>query len=376
MLEAAGLRVGTDVRCRYYGHHERAARAVLLGEVDACGVRDIVGARFADRGLRLLAVSDPIPNFPLVVGPDGAPSACVGTWCACWSRSRLPTPAARRTVAGWDEELAGGFALPAADVFDRVRVTGDSHRRPARAGAPRRPSSCAVRWSAEDDPPRPPHEVLPLLEHPDRGDHGPGRDVRRAPRATDPVRGHRQPWPQRHRGPVDPHHRCPAVRGARPGHGDGPDRQLHQRDHRAEQGPGSLRHRCRRCRGRDTQQPVGPHGPAVHAGPAARQRRLAGAGRDPHLVLGRACPRDPHAAEHLVEVLGIPRRRVLARPDRAAGREHRQAGDGGSPAPHARQLDPHRPVRRDADPTDPQPVPVDQARRQGRPYRACPGAPG
>ncbi|MBI4916403.1 MAG: phosphate/phosphite/phosphonate ABC transporter substrate-binding protein [Acidobacteria bacterium] len=122
MLEAAGLRAGTDVRCRYYGHHERAARAVLLGEVDACGVRDIVGTKFAGRGLRLLAVSDPIPNFPLVVGP----TASVGLrrdLVRVLVEEPAVDPAARRTVAGWDEELAGGFALPTENVFDQVRAT-------------------------------------------------------------------------------------------------------------------------------------------------------------------------------------------------------------------------------------------------------------
>jgi len=122
MLEAAGLRVGTDVRCRYYGHHERAARAVLLGEVDACGVRDIVGARFVDRGLRLLAASDPIPNFPLVVGPTASVDLRRGL-VRVLVEEPAADPATRRTVAGWDEELAGGFALPPDNVFEQVRAT-------------------------------------------------------------------------------------------------------------------------------------------------------------------------------------------------------------------------------------------------------------
>jgi phosphonate transport system substrate-binding protein len=116
MLRDAGVE-GDDVVCRYFGHHERAARAVLLGEVDACGVRDTVAAKFADRGLRMLATSPPIPNFPIVVGPR-TPTAV---------RDQLVTalldfPAAPPVGGGeWDEELAGGFAPVTDEAYDPVR---------------------------------------------------------------------------------------------------------------------------------------------------------------------------------------------------------------------------------------------------------------
>lgn len=120
MLEAAGLRAGTDVRCRYFGHHERAARAVLLGEVDACGVRDIVGTKFLERGLRLLASSEPIPNFPLVVGPRAGYELC-HTLVRALVDLPLVDPESRRTIARWDEEMAGGFSPVSAWAFDDVQ---------------------------------------------------------------------------------------------------------------------------------------------------------------------------------------------------------------------------------------------------------------
>jgi phosphonate transport system substrate-binding protein len=57
MLQDAGLEPGRDVQCLYFGQHERAARAVLMGEAEACGVRDLVGEAFLHRGLRRLARS-------------------------------------------------------------------------------------------------------------------------------------------------------------------------------------------------------------------------------------------------------------------------------------------------------------------------------
>jgi len=123
MLEDAGLTLGSDVSCIYYGHHDRAARAVLLGEVDACGIRDIVGQKFEQRGLRVLARSAPIPNFPLVLAPQ------VDEWLrepVIRALVVLPAsdPAVSTRIAGWDEELAAGFAIGEDVDFDGIRELG------------------------------------------------------------------------------------------------------------------------------------------------------------------------------------------------------------------------------------------------------------
>ena len=119
MLVDAGLDPGNDLRCIYYAHHESAAQAVLTGEVDACGLRDIVGEKFAQRGLRTLAVSGPIPNFPLVISPHAKPSER-----AMLDRALLSLPRTdekvRMAIAAWDEELAGGFAPCSAADFKEM----------------------------------------------------------------------------------------------------------------------------------------------------------------------------------------------------------------------------------------------------------------
>lgn len=114
MLEDAGLHPGVDFACRYYFHHERAARAVLLGEVDACGIRDIVGDKFTHRELRILATSEGIPNFPFVVGPKSPPELREELLRALVTRPRVD-PAVAAAIRSWDEELAGGF-VPATDA--------------------------------------------------------------------------------------------------------------------------------------------------------------------------------------------------------------------------------------------------------------------
>ncbi len=120
MLEDAGFRPGIDVSCRHYTHHEEAARAVLLGQVDACGVRDIVGEKYARRGLRILARSEEIPNFVLALAPGAGPALRAELLHALVLMPR-EDPAVEATIRGWDEELAGGF-LPASDAdYDPVR---------------------------------------------------------------------------------------------------------------------------------------------------------------------------------------------------------------------------------------------------------------
>jgi phosphonate transport system substrate-binding protein len=122
MLEDAGLRVGVNLACRHYSHHEQAARAVLLGEVDACAVRDIVGEKFVARqALRILARSDEIPNFVLVLGP-GAPPALREQL----TRVLTVLPGQDRAIAaamkGWDEELSGGFVPASDEEYEPIRT--------------------------------------------------------------------------------------------------------------------------------------------------------------------------------------------------------------------------------------------------------------
>jgi phosphonate transport system substrate-binding protein len=124
MLRDAGLRQD-DIGCHYYGHHERAARACLLGEVVACGVRDIVGYRFTGRGLRVLARSGPIPNFPFVVGPDTSEGRRA-LLVEALVRHPAEDPAIRERMRTWDTELAHGFVPTSDHAYDPVRELATS----------------------------------------------------------------------------------------------------------------------------------------------------------------------------------------------------------------------------------------------------------
>lgn len=121
MLSRAGLVPCRDVPIRYFANHEQAARAVLVGEADACAVRDLVGQRFAERGLRVLARTGPIPNFPLVLSPVARRGLDASLLRVLVDLPRKD-PSVAAEMAHWDPELAGGF-VPASDAeYDAIRA--------------------------------------------------------------------------------------------------------------------------------------------------------------------------------------------------------------------------------------------------------------
>jgi phosphonate transport system substrate-binding protein len=119
MLQEAGLEAGRDFECRYFGQHEEAAQAVLTGDVEACGVRDVIADVFLRRGLRRLARSGPIPAYPLVVAPDTSGElreALVSVLLGFPGAARPPQNEDR-----WDLELTGGFTTTVDADYDPVR---------------------------------------------------------------------------------------------------------------------------------------------------------------------------------------------------------------------------------------------------------------
>jgi len=124
MLVKAGVDLGVGTQCLYFEHHERAARAVLTGEADACGVRDIVGEKFLGRGLRILARSRPIPNFPFVISPSGSDEIRRQIVRALVELPKKDSGIARR-MAAWDEELARGFVSSNDAEYEMVRTLAE-----------------------------------------------------------------------------------------------------------------------------------------------------------------------------------------------------------------------------------------------------------
>jgi len=69
MLSKAGVKLSDLGEYNFLGHHDDVAKAVLLGEVDAGGLRETTAEQFRERGLVFLAKSDDIPEFNFCVRP-------------------------------------------------------------------------------------------------------------------------------------------------------------------------------------------------------------------------------------------------------------------------------------------------------------------
>jgi phosphate/phosphite/phosphonate ABC transporter binding protein len=67
MLLSAGIDVSDLLYHNYLGHHDDVAKAVLSGDFDAGAVMESTAYAFKDKGLKLLKISDDIPEFNICV---------------------------------------------------------------------------------------------------------------------------------------------------------------------------------------------------------------------------------------------------------------------------------------------------------------------
>ncbi len=135
MLRRNGLSLDDLSFFSYYRHHDSAAKAVLTGEIDACGIRDVAAQRYAGKGLLVIAESAPIPNFPLVVSRH-APDTLRNILSEALLSLDPVSPEDSAEMSQWDVELRGGFAPGTSgdydvveqamiEIFDGTAFTGD-----------------------------------------------------------------------------------------------------------------------------------------------------------------------------------------------------------------------------------------------------------
>jgi methyl-accepting chemotaxis protein len=81
MLKEAGIELEDLRYYQYLGHHDEVARGVLKGDFDAGGVMEATAYKFKSEGLRLLQISDDIPEFNVCYNPsfDGKDLAAIKT---------------------------------------------------------------------------------------------------------------------------------------------------------------------------------------------------------------------------------------------------------------------------------------------------------
>jgi len=69
MLAKAGINLSDLSEHRFLGHHDDVAKAVLLGEMDAGGLRETTANQFREKGLKFIKTSEDIPEFNFCARP-------------------------------------------------------------------------------------------------------------------------------------------------------------------------------------------------------------------------------------------------------------------------------------------------------------------
>lgn len=113
VLAEAGVTMNLLKELKHLPHHEDVAKAVLKGTCDAGAVKDVVAWKYRGKGLRVIAVSEELPNAPIAAGPSlpkEAEEALVKALLAIDAGS----PEGRALLADWGPELKRGF-VPARD---------------------------------------------------------------------------------------------------------------------------------------------------------------------------------------------------------------------------------------------------------------------
>lgn len=112
-----------QARPRFLGHHGNVALATLAGEVTIGGMSETIAHQYAGLGLEVLARSEPLPGFALVVNRATLDAGRI----AELRQSLLATPAA--VYRGWGPMIRHGMVAEASDAdYDAVRALARAAR--------------------------------------------------------------------------------------------------------------------------------------------------------------------------------------------------------------------------------------------------------
>lgn len=116
----AGLTRGQLPVIRHFSHHHSVVYQVLRGAYDAGVVKERVAKEFANRDIRIILSSSPIPGSPLVVSKD-CDTSIVRSIRTALLAIDVSKPADREMVRQWDQEFRYGFATATEQDFDGIR---------------------------------------------------------------------------------------------------------------------------------------------------------------------------------------------------------------------------------------------------------------
>ena len=112
---------------QHFAHHPTVVWQVLRGDFDAGVVKESVAARFADEGLRRVAMSQAIPGPPLV-GRRAADPAVLEEISRLLLALDGMDPDDREVLDSWTPEFSHGFRAVAREDYRHVFGPGEVRR--------------------------------------------------------------------------------------------------------------------------------------------------------------------------------------------------------------------------------------------------------
>lgn len=111
MLRNGGIGKG-DIKPVFFEGQDRIMNALLSGEVDAAGMKDVLYKRFNDSRLRVLKTSGPLPNFAFVASPKLSTKTKDLFAKAVLKLKPEKNEPDKKLMQDWDDEIRNGFVPP------------------------------------------------------------------------------------------------------------------------------------------------------------------------------------------------------------------------------------------------------------------------
>ncbi len=119
MLFSAGVTPDRLKGTKYFRNHEEVAEAVLKGIYDAGAVKDVVAWKYEAQGLRVISMSEELPNAPIAAGPALSKEAEIALTNALLSIDGN-SPPGKAALADWGPEIKHGFVRARGEDYDFI----------------------------------------------------------------------------------------------------------------------------------------------------------------------------------------------------------------------------------------------------------------
>lgn len=119
MLKDAGVSMA-DIQPVFLESQDKIMTALLSGELSGAGVKENLAKKFANTGVRSVAISQPLPNFAISVTPSFPPAARQRLVTSLVRLKPLSNGADAEAMKEWDDEIKNGFITPDKEFLPAV----------------------------------------------------------------------------------------------------------------------------------------------------------------------------------------------------------------------------------------------------------------